>query len=79
VTQTIQTIQARINALGFGPLVVDGAFGPCTRAAVKEFQATKGLVPDGIPGPLTRAALFGAMAFPPNPGVLTPTEMTWLT
>jgi peptidoglycan hydrolase-like protein with peptidoglycan-binding domain len=36
---------------------VDGAFGPLTEAAVKEFQQGAGLTVDGIVGPLTWAAL----------------------
>ncbi|WP_158863011.1 peptidoglycan-binding domain-containing protein [Leifsonia sp. AG29] len=38
-------------------LVVDGIFGPQTKAAVISFQQGAGLVPDGIVGPLTWAAL----------------------
>jgi len=35
----------------------DGAFGPGTEAALRQFQRDKGLVPDGIAGPRTWAAL----------------------
>ncbi len=50
-------------------LVVDGIFGPKTRARTMEFQRQRGLVADGIVGPKTRAAL-GMSTVVPNP---TPT------
>lgn len=42
-----------------GGLVVDGVFGPRTRAKVKSFQRKHRLVPDGIVGKLTWTALGG--------------------
>ena len=38
---------------------VDRRFGPATRAALKQFQASYGLTPDGVYGPRTAAALNG--------------------
>ena len=53
----IKRIQRRLNKLGFGPLDTDGIFGPATDAAVRAFQAAKGLAVDGVVGPMTQAAL----------------------
>src|SRR3989344_634703 len=54
----VMELQKLLNSLGFGPLAVDGKFGPQTEAAVKAFQtAHPPLVVDGIVGPLTRAVL----------------------
>ena len=53
----VMELQKFLNAAGFGPLVVDGKFGPLTKAAVIKFQLANGLVGDGVVGPLTRAVL----------------------
>jgi len=46
------------NVLSPSPnLVVDGIYGPATRAAVEKFQKDHGLVTDGIAGAITQAAL----------------------
>jgi hypothetical protein len=61
----VKALQARLNDLGFGPLVVDGDFGQGTENAVMHFQArnsaTDGhpLSIDGEVGSTTWAALFG--------------------
>jgi peptidoglycan hydrolase-like protein with peptidoglycan-binding domain len=49
-------LQQRLLDLG-AAIIIDGDFGPATRAAVVAFQAANGLVPDGIAGPATKAAL----------------------
>lgn len=53
-----KAVQQRLNDLGANPpLVVDGSYGPKSRAAVMDFQRSKGLQVDGIVGPMTLAAL----------------------
>lgn len=64
VSEDIKWIQDRLNALGFGPLVVDGIRGPKTDAAIRSFQKARGLAVDGIVGAQTRGALNGAPPFP---------------
>lgn len=41
------------------PLKVDGDFGEATRAAVKQYQKSKGLKADGVVGPTTWSHLVG--------------------
>ena len=48
-------------------IVVDGRFGPSTRAAVIEFQGGAGLSPDGVVGPHTWSALTSGPAQPTEP------------
>lgn len=74
----VRAVQARLNDLGFGPLVVDGDFGEATQNAVVHFQARNSaadgrpLSIDGEVGATTWAALFGpgavfnTQAFDPN-------------
>ena len=52
--ETVIHLQTRLNFLGYGPLEVDGDFGPATEAAVKKFQQNNNpLDVDGIVGPDT--------------------------
>jgi len=51
--------QVQLLQQALGAVKVDGVFGPETEAAVRSFQASRGLSVDGIVGPLTNAALRG--------------------
>jgi hypothetical protein len=52
----VRRLQQALRQKGFS-LTVDGVFGPETEAAVRQFQATSGLMVDGIAGPATWARL----------------------
>ena len=54
-------IQAALVKLGFGPLTIDGDYGPRTQAAVKAFQTAHSLFVDGWVGPDTRKAILAAL------------------
>jgi murein L,D-transpeptidase YcbB/YkuD len=43
----VRALQARLGELGLDPGPADGVYGPRTAAAIKEFQASRGLPPDG--------------------------------
>ena len=49
----VMELQLCMNTAGFSTGVVDGIYGPKTKAGVMSFQATKGLVVDGIVGVMT--------------------------
>lgn len=49
----VAVIQGLLTLKGFGPLAVDGYFGPKTESAVKVFQQNRMLTVDGIVGPKT--------------------------
>lgn len=55
----VSDLQKLLNKNRVQKLKVDGVFGPNTRRAVAQFQATRRLKPDGIVGPLTWTALLG--------------------
>ena len=49
--------QVQLLQKALGSIKVDGVFGPETEAAVRSFQASRGLTVDGVVGALTSAAL----------------------
>lgn len=53
----VRVVQHLTVTAGYGPLAVDGMFGPATEAAVKRFQSGHQLAVDGIVGPHTWGAL----------------------
>jgi len=66
-------IQKRLSDLGYDPGPIDGIRGRLTIAAIKRFQADKGLTVDGIVGPKTSAELFAtnlSSAKPTPPAVI---------
>ena len=66
-------VQSSLNRIMRAGLVVDGRFGPRTKAAVQAFQRSRGLTADGVVGPRTEAALIAAGApRPPGAGAPTP-------
>ena len=54
----ILTYQKRLKKLGYLSTEPDGTFGEDTKAAVKRFQESSGLVVDGHIGPTTKATLM---------------------
>jgi hypothetical protein len=55
----VAMVQQRLNDLGYGPLPVDGDFGPVTKSWVLRYQSDYGLYVDGFVGPVTWRSLFG--------------------
>lgn len=53
----VRSLQQALQAHGFNPGAIDGAFGPGTEAAVLAFQKSSGLLADGIAGARTLSAL----------------------
>lgn len=54
----VKRLQALLNAVAGAGLAVDGAFGPRTEQAVRDFQTARRLLVDGIAGPQTWTALL---------------------
>ncbi len=68
-------LQERLKERGFNPGLIDGDFGPATRAAVIAFQKSEGLLADGIAGPRTQGAL-GLVAHTSLPSVIPGVTVT---
>jgi hypothetical protein len=56
----VRWVELRLNFHGAGPLTVDGDYGPATAAAVRRFQAHRGLPVTGQVGTQTYDALAAA-------------------
>ncbi len=63
---TIAGLQGALFSLGQYAGAIDGAAGPETTAAIREFQGRNGLVVDGIAGPRTRAAIAAELGRAPR-------------
>ena len=76
--EAVKALQTLLNKAGFDCGNVDGIFGSKTEAAVRLFQASKGLKVDGIAGEATQDALAIAGAIvtevPANAEDATQTE-----
>lgn len=70
----IKGVQDALNTQGFGPLTVDGSYGPKSKAAVQTFQRGHGLGPDGVVGDATLAALGLKSMQTKGPGALSKIE-----
>ena len=65
--QEVLSIQKRLVELNYTVSNLDGDFGPETEAAIKKFQADRGLDIDGVIGPETYKVLMNK-EMPPNRG-----------
>ena len=54
----VQLLQLALNRAGYGQLDTDGIFGPGTEAALRRFQASRGIPADGVAGNQTHRAIL---------------------
>jgi peptidoglycan hydrolase-like protein with peptidoglycan-binding domain len=57
--QAVTNLQNRLSLLGFYRGPVTGYYDRLTEAAIRDFQAARGIQVNGIAGPQTQAALYG--------------------
>ena len=57
---TVRCVQAALTGLGYDAGGADGIYGTNTAAAVKRFQASRGIAADGLVGRDTWHKLLGA-------------------
>jgi membrane-bound lytic murein transglycosylase B len=57
--EDVKRLQRALAERGFDPGPADGIWGPATRRALTDFEASAGRVADGYPDPDTLAALLG--------------------
>lgn len=55
---TVEQMQQQLNQLGFDAGEIDGVMGSLTQAALREFQASSGMIADGYPDRATLCALL---------------------
>lgn len=65
--QAVKDLQSKLVNHGYNTNGVDGVFGAGTEAAVRSFQADKGLAVDGLAGRQTISALGGEVAAASTP------------
>lgn len=74
----VRQVQEALKEAGFDPGPIDGVWGRLTLAAIRKFQAAKGLEVDGIVGPKTVAKLFGDSFQEGGEPFEIPIELPWL-
>lgn len=71
----VRVLQSKLKELGFYDGVIDGGYGPGTRAAVSKFQTANNLPADGIAGSSTLEKIETAQPVVPTP-TPSPTQET---
>lgn len=76
--QAVTQLQRQLQQLGFYAGAIDGIYGTQTKAAVAQFQRSKGLQPDGVVGANTWTALQTTSRQPQSakPSAPSPTPQT---